>query len=462
MAVDYLAALNSGSGLDTKSIVQALVDADRAGPQSSIDRKTASVETQLSGLAQLKSAMENLRLAFSAVDDAKEFSFSSITNNNDTHYSAKLTGDPIELASYSIKVDTLAQKTVRVSDTFTSTTADLNAGVAGTFEFSIGSGDVQTISLDAGEVTLENLVTEINALDAGASASIIQVSDGNYKLLLESDETGLSNVLNIDTDLLGIGTEDADHHVQEAQDSVLIFNGINIQRSSNTIDDLIDGVELDLLSEGTTTGSLRVFRDNDAALSTMNYVVAAVNTFENIMSELTDTVNGDLANDSGVQSIRSKIRNFFFQEGSVAGDDIKTSTNLGVTVDRYGVFSLDEEKFSTAFDEHYEEVVNFMTAGTNNQSLSGEADRGLAGDVLAELEIYLKPNGFIQSRNTQQNNILKELDDDQIALDARIAAAEERYTQKFSMMNRIVDEMKSLQEYLDAQLDNLPFTSKKD
>jgi len=103
-----------------------------------------------------------------------------------------------------------------------------------------------------------------------------------------------------------------------------------------------------------------------------------------------------------------------------------------------------------------------MTAGTNNQSLSGEADRGLAGDVLAELEIYLKPNGFIQSRNTQQNNILKELDDDQIALDARIAAAEERYTQKFSMMNRIVDEMKSLQEYLDAQLDNLPFTAKKD
>ena len=36
---------------------------------------------------------------------------------------------------------------------------------------------------------------------------------------------------------------------------------------------------------------------------------------------------------------------------------------------------------------------------------------------------------------------------------------EDRYTKQFSNMSKIMDEMKSMQEYLESQLDNLPFTS---
>ena len=37
----------------------------------------------------------------------------------------------------------------------------------------------------------------------------------------------------------------------------------------------------------------------------------------------------------------------------------------------------------------------------------------------------------------------------------------DRYTKKFSAMNRIISEMNTLKEYLDGQLSNLPYTSKK-
>jgi len=54
--------------------------------------------------------------------------------------------------------------------------------------------------------------------------------------------------------------------------------------------------------------------------------------------------------------------------------------------------------------------------------------------------------------------VLKE----QTALDLKMDAAEARYTKQFSTMNKIMEEMKSTQEYLESQLENLPFTANND
>ena len=43
-----------------------------------------------------------------------------------------------------------------------------------------------------------------------------------------------------------------------------------------------------------------------------------------------------------------------------------------------------------------------------------------------------------------------------------MAAIETRYTKQFSTMSKIMDEMKATQEYLEMQLENLPFTSNND
>ena len=193
MATDYLAALNSGSGLDTKSIVSALVEAERAGPQSSIDKRTTAVESTISGLGLLKSAMQTLSDAFANLDDAREFNFSSVSSTNTSVLSATLSGATPDVGTHRVVVDTLAARDTRVSDEQTSKTADLNGGVSATFEFTVGSGATQTINLSAGNASLQNLADEINLLDAGATARIVEVSSGRYKLFLESDETGVSN-----------------------------------------------------------------------------------------------------------------------------------------------------------------------------------------------------------------------------------------------------------------------------
>ena len=48
--IDYINALGAGASFDTKSIVESLVQAERAGSEAQIQRKLASAEAKISGL----------------------------------------------------------------------------------------------------------------------------------------------------------------------------------------------------------------------------------------------------------------------------------------------------------------------------------------------------------------------------------------------------------------------------
>ena len=93
MATDYLQAMGVGAGFDTKKIVTAIVDAEKAVTQASIDRKTKDVDASVSGMAQLKSSLQTLQTSFAKVDDKSEFNFSSLSNSSPPMY--LLTSTPV-------------------------------------------------------------------------------------------------------------------------------------------------------------------------------------------------------------------------------------------------------------------------------------------------------------------------------------------------------------------------------
>ena len=51
MAIDYVNALGAGSSMNTKEIVSALVNAERAPKEAAIQRKVEESESKISGLA---------------------------------------------------------------------------------------------------------------------------------------------------------------------------------------------------------------------------------------------------------------------------------------------------------------------------------------------------------------------------------------------------------------------------
>jgi flagellar hook-associated protein 2 len=462
MATDYLNALGVGAGLDTVALVSAIVDAEIAPKQSSIETRLADAEVKISGMASLKSAMQTLQSAYETLNDAREFDFSYLSNTNPSAVSVIANGEDTQVGSQSIVVHQLAQGDIRVSNTVADKTADLGAG-GETFTFTV-AGEQTSISLNAGD-SLEDLAAAINDSSAAVNARIVEVEAGSYRLFIQSDATGDANAITIDSDITALQLGLDANHAQQSQNAELSFNGVAVSRSSNLVNDLVPGLTLNLLQAGDAETTLEIGRDDGAAATAVHDLVDAFNAFNTVLSGLLTVANengeaGAFAGDPTVRNIMNRAKELFFAEGSVPGANIKRMSDLGVSVDRNGLFQVDDTKLNSALANHYDEVKSFFTAGIDDQSDYSVAPRGFAGDLIKQMDEYLGFGGLVSSRESANTKLVASLTDDQSELDIKRATLEARYTKQFTTMNQIVSEMNSLKDYLDSQLKNLPFTAK--
>lgn len=458
---DFLNTLGVGSGLDTQSIVSAMVTAETAGKQASIDRRTEDVTADVSALAQVKSALNTLKTAFAALDDKNDFNFNSLSNGGSTAVNASLDATSAEPGSYQLKVKTLAMAEVRQSKEQTSKTADLNSGAALSFTIQVGSGTTKTVSLAAGQVSLDKAAEAINKLGIGVNAWVVQTETGKYRMLMQGP-TGKDNTINISN-----SNYFDDGKIQNSKDAEVELNGLTVKRASNSMNDLIPGVNLELKSATNTNFNITIARDTSKAQTTITTLVDAVNAFNKIMDTVTtvkgtDGEPGALKSDSGIKEIEDKIRSIFTANSSTPGTTIKSLSEMGVSVQRDGTYKVDTTKIATALKNNYADVRKLFSADTDNQTTYGTANRGVAGDIVKQIGDYLSSYGIIKTRETTYTKTQTTLTDEQKELDTKRTAIEERYTKQFTTMNKIMDEMKNMQEYLEGQLENLPFTAKND
>ena len=209
------------------------------------------------------------------------------------------------------------------------------------------------------------LSTVANSLDSlsGVSANVINKGDGTYSLLVRSD-TGLNSALKLSvTETSGdAGLSTFDNSANNAQqataaaDAILSVDGVNISRSTNSIDDLYDGFTLSLAS--TTTSSFRISSslDKSSSLTTLKEFVNSINITREKINELTTSGLNDekapLQNNVIVNTIKNKINKII--TGPIIGFDTsdKYLTELGVSTNQDGTLTLNERTFNSKFDEN--------------------------------------------------------------------------------------------------------------
>ena len=125
-------------------------------------------------------------------------------------------------------------------------------------------------------------------------------------------------------------------------------------RSSNTITDLIDGVQLEL--KGTVSSAVKVEAgyDETSALTNMNSFVTSLNTLTTKMNELTKRglngeASGALAGDSVARSIQSRIRAISTTPIEGYSSSSIYLTNFGISTQLDGSIAFDEDEFLTAY-----------------------------------------------------------------------------------------------------------------
>lgn len=394
-----------GSGLDVKSIVSQLMAAERQ-PLTKLDKTEASYQAKLTAYGSLKGAMSSFQSAVSGMSNVSMFKTFKATPADSSILTAT-TSSIASAGTYSISVTNLAQSQKLAAVGQASTTAPIGSGASTTLTFDFGtiSGGVlaggtytgasftsngagaKTVTIDSSNNSLTGIKTAINNAKIGVTATI--VNDGGaspYRLVLSSDSMGKSGSLKIgvsgDASLSTLLAHDPSNNTGQmlsetvtAQNADFSVNGVTVSKSSNVVNDVVQGVTLNLLKVTTSATTLTVARDTSAVTTAVNGFAKAYNELSKTLSDLSgyDAVSkkgGPLLGDSAVRSIQSQIRGVI--GASIAGltGAYKRLGDIGLSLQKNGTMTVDATKLQAAMDAAPDDIgMLFAASGKASDSL---------------------------------------------------------------------------------------------
>ena len=252
-------------------------------------------------------------------------------------------------------------------------------------------------------------------------------------------------------------------NLQTAQDALIRVNGVDVYRETNTIDDVIDGLSLTLIGATTGAATVSLSRDTSSIKTNLQNVVKAYNDMASDFKILTgpksedeeDIFSGSLYGDSTVRGILSQVKSILLADSSTPGEELAALRDLGLSIDRNGVLSLDEDVLDEAVVTNFDDVVKLLSANTNNQTNFGTASRGVAGDMVKRITDLISQRGVIMSQSESAEQQVSRYKEDLATLEERMKALLERYTSQFAVMESLVGQMNSMRESLKGTFENL-------
>ncbi len=390
------------SQLDWGTMITQLVALERK-PITALETNKTALGAKKTAWSEVNTKLLSLKTAatdLSARNDFNVFNASATISN-----SSKAVGDLLSFAAgttasvgtYDIVINRRATADKITTDSFSSSSDGLD--VTGTL--TINGQDITIESTDS----LSNVQNKINDLNSGTdatgvTASIIKVYDATtgtdgYRLTLTADETGEDGLTVSGTALAGLGLDDEANVITSGQDAWITVDGFDAYRSSNTISDVISGVTLNLVGADTgATVTLNINRDYDGIKEKIKTFVDAYN---GLMTYITDqgTASDDgkttkpLFADSSVRSVKTTLRSFILSEVSGLDSTLNRLSAIGISIDKTGQLSIDEDTLDGYLETNFADVVNLFAAhGTSSSSnlsfvYSGNATE--SGDYKVEI-----------------------------------------------------------------------------
>ena len=456
-------SLGVGSNLPLETLLTNLTTAEKKRLNPITQQQSVNT-ARLTAYGTLKSALEKFQTANTALNNADLFKSTSVTSSTEDLKATTTAG--AAPGTYTISVTQLAQAQSLSTNTAVSSTKDaLGDNSTGTRTIKIeqpGRKEPLEIKLTKDQTSLEGIRDAINDADSGISASIVKVKEGSYQLVLTAD-SGTDNKMSISVtgdnklnDLLAYDSATGTGQMKQlvdAKNAKLTVNGIDIERSSNTITDAPQGVTLNLTKE-VTNARLTVTKDNSKATEAVKGWVDAYNSLLDTFSTLTkytevdpgaeaqDKDNGALLGDTVLRTIQIGIRAQFSNGGSEGA--FKTLGEIGITSDgASGKLKIDEKALKKALDEN--------TAGTRQLLVGDGKETGITTKIATEVKGYLADDGIIDSAQDNINATLKKLTKQYLAVSTSIDDVIARYKAQFSQLDTMMNKLNNTSNYLSQQ-----------
>ena len=396
---------------------------------------------------------------------------SAISNDTAVVNSASLDGSTAYTGSGSFSIDVNGTATTinyNYSSGFTYSTAmddlvsQINSGVSGVTAKKVTNGLNVSLQITVNDksqyITIDNTtdtgtllnssnlninVTKEIAASASATGSVFTPSTGNSKFSITAANSGydnrliMSDVTGSALNFLGLTSTILDAHTVTTSNtaagfiydttsstsnqlnSVVDFNGITVNRNSNTISDLVSNVTFNLKAEMQSTDTTVTATVKSDTTTIKNKITDFITKFNDVYTTIKNNYfsgksgRGIFAGDSTALSLMNSLRNnVTSQVSGITSGNLSYLSEVGITFDpATGLTLSDSAKLTSALDNTPTQVAalfNSTSGIANNLYNVADAYTGISGSITNITDSLNNNVSYLNDRITStQSSITK-------------------------------------------------------
>jgi len=251
-----------------------------------------------------------------------------------------------------------------------------------------GGSVTYTFNIDT-TTTVQDLLNAIEDQYGDVTAYI--TSEGKIQIVDNTTDTPSSSSLQVTlTDTISNGTLDfgldgatsatiRKRELVEGSNASLTIDGVNITSAENTIDDVIEGVTLNLIkADPDTTITLNVNRDIDGIVNKITEFVDKYNEVASYIyqqqsyDEQNESTGGVLFGDSTLSSVKADLTSAVVQQIWGVSSSFSILGQIGINLDNEGKLNIDSDTLRGYLETNFNDVKNlFVLNGTTSTGTLG-------------------------------------------------------------------------------------------
>jgi len=431
-----------GSGLNVTELVSQLVAADGAPTENRLNALETTTKAQISAFGSIKAALSGVDSALKKLNGDGGLPGRKASVAEGAGFVATASA-AASLGTYSVIVDKLASAQ-KLQSAAAASSIQIGNGI---LTLKVGTGDAFDVTIAAGKGTLADIRDAINtqAAGKGVNATLVRGDAGDV-LMLASSKLGTGGALTVtasggDGGLSVLATTGGTMTVATpAQDAQVRVDGITRTYSGNSINDLIDGVTLNLTqAKPGETFKLEVGSDASTLKASLLGFISSYNTALGALRTQSAAggegkTAGPLSGDAAPRAIMQSLRN-------AVGGSYASLSALGLKTAVDGSLSLDGSKFDTAIAANPLAVKNLFGEGAE-----------FGKNLRDMLHNFIGDQGLLADRSKSLDSRMKSVTEQRAGLDARMERLEASYRRQFTALDAMMAQMQGTSSYIAQQL----------
>lgn len=457
MSTNSLSFLGSYSGI-TMDTIEQLLSAEST-KITSYKNEQAAVEKEKSAWKDIQTRITNLATKMDALKKADTFNAKKATLSQEGKIGFTV-GSKAIAGDYSMTVEQLATRT-QIKGNELQLDENKTWQTEGTLTFPTTNEAGEVVKIEAGD-NLEKIVNKINDVTKETGVSAVAI-DG--RLVLQNKAFGANNI-EVGGTLASEFGLDSEANTTMGQVAKLTINGIAIERNSNQISDVMDGVTLDL--KEVTSQAIKVEIADDLG-KTETAVKDFVDQYNSTMSFISGLLSvgdpsqennetGVLAGDSSLIRLQSQLRSLLTNTVDNGNAGANTVKSIGIEVDRDGVASFDADKLKEALKEDSSKVRDLFTFTKTSVNAAGETveeEIGIGQKFESLINSFTdSKDGIIATKNATYDKLIKNITERITVFNDRLETKRQQYITKFTALDVAMMEAESQLSYMASQFSN--------